>query len=155
MDREVAREPLTFATFNPIDLFAEVKPSPIDGFGLYAKYLIPRGSVWYQPRPQDVLIITKEQWMTLRNSFIPPKTHQPRLVHQFARTILSYSTHHREFDLLMFPLDNGKYVNHSPDANSAYMAKELMSVALRDIQPGEEITEDYSKYAKTDWALFP
>lgn len=152
---EAILKTLNFATFNPIDLFTEVKPSVIDGFGLYAKYLIPSGTVWYQPRPQDVLIITKEQWLTLRDSFIPPRTHQPRLVHQFVRSVLSFSTHNKEFDLLIFPLDNGKYVNHSSHANSAYLAKDMVSVALRDIQPGEEITEDYSRYAKTDWASFP
>jgi hypothetical protein len=46
-----------------------------------------------------------------------------------------------------------KYVNHSPDANAAYF-DDLTFMALRDIQPGEEITHNYTGIADDDDTAF-
>lgn len=40
-----------------------------------------------------------------------------------------------------------KYINHSPQPNAAYY-DDLTVVALKDIQPGEEITHDYTGEAE-------
>ncbi len=42
-----------------------------------------------------------------------------------------------------------RYVNHSPDPNAAYY-DDLTLVALRDIQPGEEITHHYGETWEED-----
>ena len=46
---------------------------------------------------------------------------------------------------MIFCLDNSKFVNHSVDPNSGTDEEhELNAITIRDIQPGEEITEDYT-----------
>lgn len=142
---------LNFATYNPIEEYTEVRPSHIEGFGLFAKKLIPKDTVWYHARQHDVLIITKDQYQTFTESYKPPLNHTPRLLHQFNRCLLTYAFYNKQCDVLVFCLDNARYVNHSVNANSAGDTEQLFSRALRDIQPGEEITEDYSGYSKTSW----
>ena len=53
---------------NPIDEYTNLKPSKIHGLGLFAKKFIPKGTIWWFARPQDVLIIFKEQFITLTSS---------------------------------------------------------------------------------------
>jgi SET domain-containing protein len=50
-------------------------------------------------------------------------------------------------------MDNSRYVNHSFNANSGASEDQngFCSVAQRDIEPGEEITENYSKYSVCTW----
>lgn len=57
-----------------------------------------------------------------------------------------------------FSSDNGKYFNHSknPNSLSAYYdnEEEVVTKAIKDIQKGEEITDDYSTFEKNfneDW----
>ena len=136
-----------FTTINPIEEYTEVRPSKIHGMGLYAKKLIPKGTKWWHARPQDVLIITKEQFLNLDNSL------KSSLMDNFMKILLTYSYYERELDALIFCLDNSKFVNHSTNANSGASEDEngFCAIAQRDIQPGEEITEDYSKYTLCSW----
>ncbi len=47
----------------------------------------------------------------------------------------------------VIPNDNGKYVNHSCSPNCTYLLEyDNISVAMRDIGAGEEITENYRCY---------
>ncbi|MFX0000892.1 MAG: SET domain-containing protein [Candidatus Hodarchaeota archaeon] len=132
---------------NPIKEYAQVKPSKIHGLGLFAKKLIPKGTIWWHARPHDVLIISKDQFLTLDSS---QKTSQMK---DFLHYILTYSYYERETDSLVFCLDDSRFVNHSFDANSGATEDNngFCSITLRDIQPGEEITEDYSKYDFCSW----
>jgi SET domain-containing protein len=132
---------------NPIDEYAEIKLSDIHGLGLFAKKLIPKGTIWWHARPQDVLIITKDQFLTLESS------HKVSQMKDFLHSLLTYSYYERDLDSLIFCLDNSRFVNHSFNANSGASEDEngFCAVALRDIQPGEEITEDYSKYTLCSW----
>ncbi|MFX1320504.1 MAG: SET domain-containing protein [Promethearchaeota archaeon] len=137
-----------FTTINPIEEYTEVRPSKIHGTGLYAKRFIPKGTKWWHARPQDVLIITKDQFLNLDNSLKSP------LIDNFMKILLTYSYYERELDALIFCLDNSKFVNHSTNANSGASEDKngFCAIAQRDIQPGEEITEDYSKYTLCSWA---
>ena len=46
-------------------------------------------------------------------------------------------------------IDNDKYTNHSDNPNvGPYRELDTMTVALRDIATGEELTEDYSQFSK-------
>ncbi len=137
---------------NTTDEYTVVRSSGIQGYGLFAKKLIPKGTVWWHARSQDVLIVQKDQFLTLVNSFRPPLPYKPRLAEKFIECLLSYSYYDEDMDALIFSMDNARYVNNSPDANSAAGVEKFSSVALRDIQSGEEITEDYSRYKKARWA---
>ncbi|MFD2574332.1 SET domain-containing protein-lysine N-methyltransferase [Spirosoma soli] len=48
---------------------------------------------------------------------------------------------------VIIPWDEGKYVNHSCASNSTGLLEfDNISIALRDISPGDEIVEDYYCY---------
>jgi len=57
--------PYELASINPIDEYAEVRSSEIHGLGLFAKRFIPKGTIVWHARPQDIIIITKAQFLTL------------------------------------------------------------------------------------------
>jgi SET domain-containing protein len=132
---------------NPIIRFAEVKASQIHGLGLFAKIFIPKGTIWWHARPQDVLIISKIQFLTLDLSKKSPT------MKDFMKSLLTYSYYERDLDALIFCLDNSRFVNHSFDPNSGASEDEngFCAVAQKDISAGEEITEDYSKYTLCSW----
>ena len=139
--------PYNPSSINPIEEFVEVKPSKIHGLGLFAKKLIPKGTIWWHARVEDVLIINREQFITLESSV---KSSQ---MENYMRILLTYSYYERDLDVLIFCMDNSRYINHSLNANSGPLDDEsgFRSMALRDIQTGEEITEDYSKYTLCKW----
>jgi len=60
--------PYNLTPNNPFKEYGEVKPSNIHGLGLFAKKFIPKGTIWWHARPQDVLIITKDQFLILDSS---------------------------------------------------------------------------------------
>ena len=132
---------------NPIDEYTEVKQSEIHGLGLFAKKIIPKGTIWWHARPQDVLIISRDQFLILDSSY---ETIQLK---DFLHNLLTYSYYERDLDSLIFCLDNSRFVNHSFNANSGASEDEngFCAMTLRDIQVGEEITEDYSKYTLCTW----
>ena len=132
---------------NPINEYVEVKQSDIHGLGLFAKKCIPKGTIWWHARPQDVLIISKDQFITLDSSHNTPS------MKDFLHNLLTYSYYERDLDALIFCLDDSRFVNHSFDANSGASEDEngFCAVAIKNIQPGEEITEDYSKYTICSW----
>jgi SET domain-containing protein len=133
---------------NPIEKYTEVQRSKIHGFGLFAKKLIQKGTIWWYARPQDVLIMTKDQFQILETS------HTSKLIDNFIQTVLTYSYYERELDALIFCLDNSRFVNHSINANSVTKKENgFCVIARRDIQPGEEISEDYSKYTPCAWLV--
>ena len=51
-----------FFTHNPFNDLAEVRASPLHGWGVFARRLIPKGTAWWQARRQDVLVIERSQY---------------------------------------------------------------------------------------------
>lgn len=138
--------PFNLTSKNPIQEYAEVRKSKIHGLGLFAKKLIPKGTVWWHARRQDVLIITKNQFLTLDS---PSKT---PLIRNYIEALLTYAYYDEIGEVLIFCLDDSKYVNHSDNPNSGTIEEHaLNAISRRDIQPGEEITEDYSYYTLCKW----
>ena len=139
--------PYNCSPFNPISKFAEVKPSNVHCLGLFAKIFIPKGTIWWHARPQDVLIISKKQFEIICTSY------KNEILESYFRVILTYSYFERDSNALIFCLDDSKFVNHSVEANSGASEDEngFCSIALKDIQLGEEITEDYFKYTFCEW----
>jgi SET domain-containing protein len=144
-----AEIPYNLNLINPIDEYAEVKASDIHGLGLFTKKFITKGTIWWHARPQDVLIITKKQFLILESS------HNTPTMKNFIEYLLTYSYYERDLDALVYCLDNSRYVNHSFYANSGASENEngFCAVAINDIRPGEEITEDYSKYTLCSWLV--
>ncbi|MFX1308016.1 MAG: hypothetical protein ACFFDG_14510, partial [Promethearchaeota archaeon] len=99
-----------FAKRNPIEKYTEVKTSDIHGLGLFAKVLIPKGTIWWHARPQDILIVSKEQFLILDSS------QKSKSMKNFIHYLLTYSYYERDTDSLIFCLDNSRFVNHSFDA---------------------------------------
>jgi SET domain-containing protein len=138
--------PYNFSLNNPIEHYAEVRKSHIHGLGLFAKKLIPKGTVWWHARKQDALIISKTQFSMLDN---PPKT---PMITNFIESLLTYAYYDEILDALIFCLDDSKYVNHSFNPNTGTIEEHaLNAISRKDIHPGEEITEDYSAYASCEW----
>ncbi len=99
---------------------------PEIGHGVFATALIPKGTITWAPDPLD-REFTPEAFMAL-----------PSLVCE-AATTYSYRNHKGNFIL---PWDHTRYVNHSSLANTM-ITPYGFEVALREILPGEEITNDY------------
>jgi SET domain-containing protein len=138
--------PYNESPVNPIEQYTEVGPSKIHGLGLFAKNFIPKGAVWWYARPQDVIIITKEQFLTLDAS------NKTLLMKNFMQSLLTYSYYDEILDALIFCLDNSRFVNHSFNPNSGTEDEHaLNAITKRDIHPGEEITEDFTRYVLSDW----
>ena len=139
--------PYNLTSINPFMEYAEVKPSMIHGLGVFAKKFIPKNTIFWHARPQDVLIMTKEQFLTLETSYKSP------IMNDYLKGVLTYSYYEKDTDTLVFCLDDSRYINHSSNANSGTSKDEpgFCAIADRDIDPGEEITEDYSTYTFCPW----
>ena len=114
----------------------KIGPSQIDGIGLFADEFIPRGTIIWRFTPGFDLRFTLE---TLANF--------PRQVQEH---IYKYGWKSARPDHYCHASDHAKVFNHaeSPNALSEHHdgEEEVITVALRDIERGEEITDDYSAY---------
>ena len=96
------------------------------GNGLVATKLIPKGTITWIMDPLD-RIFTPDEF------YIIPHLYQE---------ILETYTFRNNCGQLVLCWDNGKYVNHSFKSNCLTTAYDF-EIAIRDIQPGEELTDDY------------
>lgn len=132
---------------NPARCLTRVGPSPLSGFGLFAREFIPRGTRWWHARVEDVLTISRAQYETLANS------HQSPVIQGFLEAVAVYAYYAAKLEALVLCLDDSRFVNHSftPNSGATRPDHPLCSVALRDILPGEEILEDYTTYDDAPW----
>jgi uncharacterized protein len=113
-----------------------VGPSAIHGTGLFADQLIEKGTIIWRFTPGIDARYAPEQVAGL-----PPA----------ARDYLAvYSFPSQRPGLRVLCMGNANYFNHS-NAPSALSAREdgeeeVVTRALRDIAPGEEITDDYRSF---------
>ncbi|MER9895204.1 MAG: SET domain-containing protein [Mesorhizobium sp.] len=131
---------------NPFSELTEVRASALHGWGVFARRLIPKGTVWWQARSQDVLVIERDQYEAIDSL---PRT---VLVNGLLDAILHYSYYPSGLNRLILILDGAQFTNHSFTPNSVDDPTKLQSLALHDIGPGAEILEDYSHYGKCPWA---
>ncbi len=112
----------------------KIKSSDVNGIGLFADQVIPAGTVTWQYDQGFDPHFTIEQFENL-----PEFSKQTVLVH-------GYFDH----DLQVYILcsDDQRFINHSQNPNISSTPSH--DVASRDIQPGEEMTCDYSLY-EPDW----
>ena len=96
------------------------------GYGVVAKKFIPKGTItWVQDPLDRVLTVNEVEQM------------HPSVQEQVDK--YSFRNNKGEFVLCW---DLAKYVNHSFNANCLSSAYDF-EVAVKDIQPGEQLTDDY------------
>ncbi len=116
-----------------------IKENPIHGIGLFADQFIAKGTeIWRFTAGFDQKF-TREQILGF-----------PQLVQIY---LYKYSWRSKKTKLYCFSSDNGKYFNHSENPNvlSAYLEgeEEVLTKAIKDIQVGEEILDNYSSFENT------
>lgn len=128
-----------------ISEFCEVRPSSGKGMGLFAKKRIPKGTIWLSGSADQKIVITRKQYENLLKSEQTPD------IKDWIKTLCHYSVYDTKLDVLFFFIDNSRYINHSNTPNSYTPAGTYYCEALRDIEPGEEILEDYGTYDFCPW----
>lgn len=98
----------------------------IIGYGVVAKKFIPRGTITWVQDDLDRILTTAEV---------------ERMHPQMQEQVDKYSFRNNKGQLVLC-WDLAKYVNHSFNANCLSSAYDF-EVAVRDIQPGEQLTDDY------------
>lgn len=113
-----------------------VKESPIHGLGLFANQFIPKGTDIWQFTPGFDLKFTGEQILAF-----------PEALQIY---IYTHGWRSKKSKLYCLCPDGGKYFNHSENPNclSEYRdnEEEVVTVTQRNIQPGEELTDNYSSF---------
>tara|TARA_R110002072_G_scaffold18286_2_gene68750 strand:+ start:2089 stop:2646 length:558 start_codon:yes stop_codon:yes gene_type:complete len=103
--------------------------SPQVGYGVFATRRIPRGTVTWILDPLDQL-------------FTPSRVAE--LGRAYQELLLRYAYQDREGNTVL-SWDHGRFVNHSCDSSTASGCDDEFEIALRDIEVGEEITDDYAE----------
>jgi SET domain-containing protein len=111
-----------------------IRPSPIDGIGLFADQFIPEGTVTWVYDPLFDNAYSEEQIRAL------PEFAQEQFI------TYAFWDHAQEKYILC--ADNQRFINHSSRPNISSAPHE--DRALRDISIGEELTCDYAAY-EHDW----
>ncbi len=96
------------------------------GYGVFARKLIRKGAITWVPDPLQKILTSEEV---------------DALPVAFKDLIYKYSYRSKE-GLYYLEYDFGRYVNHSSNANCLSTAYDF-ELAVRDILPGEELTDDY------------
>jgi uncharacterized protein len=100
--------------------------SPEKGYGIVATKFIPVGTITWVLDPLD-------------RAFTPDEISKLDPAYQEKLDIYSYRDHDGRFILCW---DNSKFINHSFHSNCITTAYNF-ELAVRDIHPGEELTDDY------------
>lgn len=119
----------------------KIGPSAIAGIGLFTDEFIAKGTpVWKFEEGFDVRL-TKEQFSKLS---LPAQ-----------KQVLNYSYFNPHTDKYVLCSDDARFFNHSTDPNvSSGPDDEHIDCALRDIEKGEELTQNYEVFdANTDFAM--
>jgi hypothetical protein len=96
------------------------------GFGVFATKLIPKGTITW---------VLDELDQKLDPEYVNSTS-------TFCKEILKKYAYRNQDGLYILCWDLGRYVNHSFHANCMGTAYEF-EIAIRDILPGEELTDDY------------
>lgn len=110
--------------------------SPIEGIGVFADQFIAKGTPTWKFTPGLDQLLSREVVEVIAE---PMKS-----------ALLRYSYLDRKTGLYIYCLDNARFVNHADAANTRgdYPDNDIFGrdIATRDIQPGEEITCNYSEF---------
>ncbi len=116
--------------------FAIIKPSPIDGIGVFALTDIKKGQ-------RNLFSNDKSEWIKLsREEVAALPSHSRILIENFC---LYDSDHYFVPEYGFKMIDLVIYINHSDDPNISSINGGEDFEALRDIKEGEELLLDYGK----------
>ena len=107
--------------------------SPTIGRGVFATRHIPKGTLTYVTDPLEVRLTPRAF------DRLPPESRAAAEKYSYIDT--------RGIRIISW--DDAKYVNHRCDCNTITTAYGF-ELALRDIQPGEEITDEYALFSEPD-----
>ncbi len=117
----------------------KIGPSPIHGIGLFAAEFIPKGTrTWtFNPHLDKFYSAAEVERMPE-----PART-----------TFKNYCYNSSRSGNFVLCFDDARYMNHSDDANCLGNSDDVVEgewgdVAVRDIQIGEEMTNDYKDFDK-------
>ncbi|MBW6482270.1 MAG: SET domain-containing protein [Vicingaceae bacterium] len=96
------------------------------GYGVVAREFIPKGTITWALDKLD-------------REFTPTEIQSLDAIYQ---DILDFYTFRNNNGNFVLCWDNGRYVNHSFNSNCLSTAYDF-EIAIRDIQPGEQLTDDY------------
>jgi len=121
----------------------EVRETPL-GKGVFVLEPVKQGSlIWRYKKDENVICFRGEE-ETL--------AHLEKLSsYEDRRYFLEHS--YNDGGMLNHILDDGKLVNHSETPNAGAGSEPLSTCALRDIEKGEELREDYATYEYSAWFL--
>ena len=111
----------------------KIGPSPIHGIGLFSDEFVPRGTLLWRFTPCFDLKFTREQILDF-----------PEILQIY---LYRHSWKSKDTSLYIFSSDDAKYFNHSLAPNTISLHRddeeEVITIATRDIQIGEELTDNY------------
>lgn len=117
----------------------KLKQSPIHGIGVFADQFVPRGTKTWELDARFDHIMSKEDVNALSQY-----GREEMAIHAY----LDVKT-----DVYVLCSDNAKFMNHSTSPTIDSFGE--YDIAVRDIQPGEELTCDYSIFdAEFDAKLY-
>jgi len=114
----------------------EVKPSPIQGLGLFAKATIARGAI---VAVKGGYVLTRAQWATLTTELGPAEI-------EIAGDLVIAPVRQEERAGAML------YTNHSCEPNIAIQGQ-IVLVTMRDVAAGEELTHDWATTDDGDYTM--
>lgn len=102
--------------------------SAIHGIGVFAEEFVPKGVIVHEYLKDFDIIYSDEQY--------------EKLPEQIREYVLHYGYYSEGEGGYVLCGDNGRFVNHSKEPN-IQMFDKINTIATKDIQVGDEITEDY------------
>ena len=113
---------------------------PGRGKGIVADEFIAKGSkIWELPTEKCLFFKEKGQLL----NFLQEKIQEEKI------DILEHIFCAGNEAILL--LDDTEFTNHDSDPNTESTADHRQNFALRDIYPGEEMTEDYTRFHNLNW----
>lgn len=116
-----------------------------NGQGVFAREFIPEGAVIWRFDPHTTRVYSVEYYLRHQKALGPTV-----LRHAYPATIC---VNGRKTLAVFYDEDEGSYVNHSPVPNMGPCPSSMTDddrkntmIALRDIHPGEELTNNYLDY---------
>ena len=112
-----------------------LSPSAISGIGLHADEFIPKGTIIWEFTPGIDLKFTGEQYKLLEKF-----RNFEALDRYLYKSLIS--------GCFILCADDGRFINHSnqPNTIDTPEREEGLTIALKDIQRGEEITSNYASF---------
>ena len=109
-----------------------VRPSPLQGLGLFARQKIAKGETVWRLDPRFDRVVDRATYEATQGAM---RGWLDRYGYPYVG----------DPSRIVFELDDARYMNHSDEPNLAYKSPEEL-VATRDIETDEEMTVSYSSF---------